>query len=83
MSRMVLAGVALWTGSADWEESSVKAVNAFIYTRLLIRYIGPLMKTSEDDVPSQQGVYKYVVPFFLSFPGSLGSAGMICDFDGG
>lgn len=63
VSRMVLAGVALWNGSPDWQESSVKSVNAFIYTRLLIKYIGPLMKTTAEDVPSQQGVYKYVFLF--------------------
>lgn len=63
VARMVLASVALGTGSADWHESSSKAVNAFIYTRLLIKYIGPLMKTSEEDVPSQQGIYKYVPHF--------------------
>lgn len=63
VSRMLLAGVALWNGSPDWQESSVKSVNAFIYTRLLIKYIGPLMKTTAEDVPSQQGVYKYVFPF--------------------
>lgn len=64
VARMVLASVALYTGSADWQESSAKAVNAFIYTRLLIKYIGPLMKTSEEDVPSPQGIYKYVISPF-------------------
>lgn len=58
VARMVLATIALYNGSADWHESSSKAVNAFIYTRLLIKYIGPLMKTSNEDVASQQAMYK-------------------------
>ncbi|QDS71790.1 hypothetical protein FKW77_009405 [Venturia effusa] len=61
VARMVLATVALWTKSQDWHESSSKAVNAFLYTRLLIKYIGPLMKTKEGDVPSQQGIYNFAV----------------------
>ncbi|TLD18359.1 hypothetical protein E2P81_ATG12154 [Venturia nashicola] len=62
VARIVLASVALLTGSPEWQESSAKAVNAFLYTRLLIRYIGPLMKASEEDVPSQQqGVYNFAV----------------------
>jgi hypothetical protein len=49
--------------SIQWKrrlhKSSSKAVNAFTYTRLLIKYTDPLMNTSEEDVASQQSMYKF------------------------
>lgn len=58
VARLVVAGFAWYTQSPDWHESATKSVNAFIYTRYLIRYIGPLMKTSHEDVASNQAMYK-------------------------
>ncbi|CAG8951330.1 hypothetical protein HYFRA_00008080 [Hymenoscyphus fraxineus] len=59
--RLIAAGIALYSQSPDWHESATKSVNAFVYTRLLIFYVGPLMKTSHEDTASPQEMYNFAV----------------------
>jgi len=51
---------AWYTGAAVWHMRSVKIINAFADTRLLIWSVGPLIKTRHEDAASNQAKYKCV-----------------------
>jgi len=51
---------AWYTGTALWHMRSVKIINAFAYTRLLIWTVRPLIKSRHEDAASNQAKYKSV-----------------------
>jgi hypothetical protein len=58
--RLVLSTLAFWTANASLHKSSVAALNGFIYTRLFLHFMGPIIVTTFGEQPKKPHVYKSV-----------------------